>query len=96
MKAKNFCLISLNYNGGGEDEIIYNKRDLVERVNYYINRCRVCQVSGEIIVTYIRLGDDYKHITEQSIYDGCVDVEIQKEIERITIEFPNIIKDFVL
>lgn len=81
IKQKKFYVVSLNYQGGGEDVICYYHRECNNIVNDYLTECRLRQINGTITTTAVEIvnGD----FTEQSFFDGFVDVENSRIIETI-------------
>ena len=82
IKQRKFYVISLNYQGGGEDTICYSRRECYKTVNDYLLECRLRQINGKITTTAVEIvnGD----FTEQSFFDGFVDVVNSKILETIT------------
>ena len=82
IKQRNFYVVSLNYQGGGEDTICYSRKECCKTANGYLLECRLRQINGKITTTAVEIpkGD----FTELSFYDGFVDVTHSEILEEIT------------
>lgn len=82
IKQRKFYVVSLNYQGGGEDTICYSRRECYKATNEYLLECRLRQINGTISTTAVEIpkGD----FTEQSFFDGFVDVIHSELLEGIT------------
>ena len=86
IKQKKFYVVSLNYQGGGEDFISYSRRECATIANDYLNGCRLRKINNATIstnVVEIENGD----FTEQAFFDGNVKVLRKETIETITYNF---------
>lgn len=83
IKSKKFYVVTLDYNGGGQDIIAYSRKERTKIVNDYLTTCRLCNINDATITTYIVEIDDI-NVSEQSFFDGFVKNKY-KAIETITI-----------
>ncbi|MBO5948228.1 hypothetical protein J6Q66_05270 [bacterium] len=88
LKQKKLYLITLKYNNKKENLIVYHKKDIGDKVNYFLQCCRLRKTYYGVIDVYnIVLNDQYKNHTEQDLFDGNVEIISRIEIEKVTISF---------
>lgn len=81
-----FFVVSLNYEGGGADNIASTIDDARKQMSDYLQECRLRKIKGEVILEKVYILD-YFNYTYQDFFDGLVDIERDFLIEKLTISF---------
>jgi hypothetical protein len=86
IKKSKFFVVSMDYWGGGEDTISYNRRECGKIANDYLYACRLRKINNVTITTY-SVEIEQGNFTEQAFFDGNVKVLRRETIETITYKF---------
>lgn len=86
IKKSKFFVVSMDYWGGGEDTISYNRRECGKIANDYLNACRLRKINNVIITTNL-VEIEQGNFNEQDFFDGNVKVLRKEVIETITYKF---------